>query len=174
MLREIAPGVTRAALLYDPTTTPFYADYLSSIAQSSQAGAIPFVAAAVTRADDLEKVIADIGRQTGTGLVIPPTPLLGANRRYIAELAMRHRVPSISAYREYAPEGGLISYGPDQLDLFRRSTDYVARILKGASPAELPVQTPTKYETIINARTARTLALQVPPTMLGLADEVID
>ena len=106
--------------------------------------------------------------------MVPPTPLLGANRRHIAELAMRYKVPSISAYREYAPEGGLISYNPDQLDLFRRSTDYVDRILKGAGPADLPVQTPTKYETIINAKTAKVLGLKVPPTMLDLADDVIE
>jgi putative ABC transport system substrate-binding protein len=174
LLAEIAPGLARGALLYDPATTPFYVDYLRGIPQSSTSGAPAFVATPVGRPDDLETIIAELGTSGRGGLVVPPTPVLGANRRRIAEVALRHKVPSISAYRDYAPQGGLVSYGPDQLDLFRRATGYVDRILKGASPADLPVQTPTKYETIINARTAKALGLDVPPTMLALADEVIE
>jgi putative ABC transport system substrate-binding protein len=174
ILREIAPGVTRAALLFNPATTPFYAEFVRTLALSAEPGATRFVPAPVPQLDDLEGVIADLGRTSGTGLIIPPNPLIGANRRRVAELAMQHRLPSIAVYREFVTEGGLMSYGPNSIDIFRRSTGYVDRILRGADPGDLPVQAPTSYELLVNARTARALGLTIPQSILARADEVIE
>jgi putative ABC transport system substrate-binding protein len=172
VLRELAPGVKEAALLFNPESTPFYEKFLAEIV--TQPGAIPFRPARVGSVEDLEPVIARVAREVGTGLVIPPNPFLGANRRRIADLANLHRLPSVSVYRDYAAEGGLMAYGPDSLDIFRRSTEYVDRIFRGADPANLPVQAPIKYELIVNARAARSLGLQIPASILARADEVIE
>jgi putative ABC transport system substrate-binding protein len=174
VLREVAPDVSRVALLYNPATTPFYADFVRNVESSRQGGAIPFVAAPVARLEDLDSVIAELANTPGTGIVIPPNPLMGANRVRIAKLALRHRLPSIAVYREYAPDGGLMSYGPNSLDIFRRSTTYVDRILRGADPSSLPVQAPVTYELVVNARTAHELELAIPPSILVRADEVIE
>jgi putative ABC transport system substrate-binding protein len=174
ILREVAPRVTRAALLFNPATTPFYVEFLRSLELSAQPGATPFVAAPVPRLDNLDGVIAELGRTSGTGLIIPPNPLIGANRRRVADLAMQHHLPSIAVYREYANEGGLVSYGPNSLDIFRRSTSYVDRILRGADPADLPVQAPTSYELVVNLKTAEALGLAIPPALLARADEVVE
>jgi putative ABC transport system substrate-binding protein len=174
ILSEVAPHLEHAALIFDPATTPFYADYLRTLEQGRMSGSIPYRAAPVRRADDLESVIAAVAAQPKTGLVVPPNPLLGAYRRHVAELTTRFRVPSISVYRQYAPEGGLISYGPNQLDLFLRATAYVDRILRGARPGDLPVQAPTAFEMVVNAKTARDLDLVLPASIVARADEVIE
>jgi putative ABC transport system substrate-binding protein len=174
VLRELAPGLDRAALLFNPATTPFYAGFLQTLEASRQPGQVPFVAAPVARLEDLESVVADVASHAGAGLVIPPNPLIGAHRGRVAALATRHRLPSIAVYREYAPDGGLMSYGPNSLDIFRRSTNYIDRILRGADPGELPVQAPVTYELVVNGRTARELGLAIPPSILARADEVIE
>lgn len=174
VLREVAPGLDRAALLFNPATTPFYAGFLQTLEASRQPGEVPFVAAPVARFEDLESVIADVARHPGAGLVIPPNPLIGAHRGRVATLATRYRLPSIAVFREYAPDGGLMSYGPNSLDIFRRSTNYIDRILRGADPGELPVQSPVTYELVVNGRTARELGLTIPPSILARADEVIE
>ena len=174
VLHELAPGVTRAALLFNPATTPFYDDFIRRLDTSRQPGAVSIFAATVVHLDDLDSVISDLARVPGTGVIIPPNPLMGANRGRIAELCLRHLLPSIAVYREYAPQGGLMSYGPNSLDIFRRSTDYVDRILKGANAGDLPVQAPVTYELAVNLKTARALGLTVPSSLLARADEVIE
>jgi putative ABC transport system substrate-binding protein len=174
VLREVAPGVDRAALLFNPATTPFYAGFLKTLEASRQPGDLPFVPAPFAQLEDLESVVADLARTPATGLVIPPNPLVGANRERVAALALRYRLPSIAVYREYAPDGGLMSYGPNSLDIFRRSTSYVDRILRGANPGDLPVQAPITYELVVNGRIARELGLTIPPSILARADEVIE
>ena len=173
VLREAVPSVTRAALLFDPATTPFYDEFLRALAaRGAKPGAL--VAATVRTLADLEPTIAGVAREPGGGLVIPPNPFIGSNRRLVAELARKHRLPSIAVWREYANAGGLMSYGPDSLDIFRRSTEYVDRILKGANPAELPVQAPTKYELVVNLKAAKAIGLDIAPSFLVRADEVIE
>jgi putative ABC transport system substrate-binding protein len=172
VLKEAVPGVTRAALLFNPDSTPFYRDFLRAL--ESRAASSGLYAAPVRTIAEIEAAVADLARQPGGGLVIPPNPFVGSNRRVVAELTQKHRVPSIAVYREYAEAGGLMSYGPDSLDIFRRSTEYVDRILKGANPAELPVQAPTRYELVVNLKAAKAIGVDVAPAFLVRADEVIE
>jgi putative ABC transport system substrate-binding protein len=173
LLKEIAPNVTRVAVLRDPAIA-------SGIGQF---GAVQIVAPSlgvvlspvdVRDAGEIERAIAAFGSGLNGGLIVTASPLAGIHRNLIATLAARHKLPAIYPARFYATAGGLISYGPDYPDQFRRAAGYVDRILKGEKPAELPVQTPTKYELVINLKTAKTLGLAMPPAVLGRADEVIE
>lgn len=172
VLKEAVPGVSRAALLFNPDSTPFYGDFLRELENRGASSGL--YAAPVRTLGEIEPAIADIARPPGGGLVIPPNPFIGANRRLVADLAQKHKVPSISVYRDYAQAGGLMSYGPDSLDIFRRSTEYVDRILKGANPAELPVQAPTRYELVVNLNAAKAIGIEVAPSFLVRADEVVE
>jgi putative ABC transport system substrate-binding protein len=124
--------------------------------------------------DDIEAAIAAFAQEPGGGLIVLPTPANNASRARIFSVAARHRLPAIYPFRLYATDGGLMSYGFDSRDLFRRGASYVDRILKGEKPADLPVQAPTKYELLINLKAAKALRLEVPPTLLARADEVIE
>jgi putative tryptophan/tyrosine transport system substrate-binding protein len=173
LLKQIAPGTTRAAVLRDPTL----------IASMSQFAAIQSVAPALgvelipidTRnAGDIERSVATFAREPSSGLVVVTGTSAIMHRELIISLAARHRMPAIYPFRYYATAGGLISYGPDIVDHYRRAAGYVDRILKGEKPADLPVQQPTKYELVINLKTAKALGLEVPPMLLARADEVIE
>jgi putative ABC transport system substrate-binding protein len=118
--------------------------------------------------------IAKLGRDRETGVIVPPDTFTVVNRETIMKSAQEHRLPMIWSYRQFVVEGGLISYGPDTADIFRRSASYVDRILRGEKPADLPAQSPTKFELAINLKTVKALGLTVPPTLLALADEVIE
>ena len=118
--------------------------------------------------------MAQIAREPGGGLIVPPDTFTVVHRGLIIRTAAQHRVPAIFSYRQFVREGALIAYGPDTTDIFQRSASYVDRILKGANPGDLPVQAPNKFELAINVKTARRLGLDLPPTLLGLADEVIE
>ena len=124
--------------------------------------------------DDIESAIAEFARAPGTGLITLPTAINNMQRSRIFSIAARHQLPSVYPFTNYALDGGLISYGPHVPDQFRRAAGYVDRILKGENPADLPVQAPTKYELVINLKTAKALGLDVPPMLLARADEVID
>jgi putative ABC transport system substrate-binding protein len=128
----------------------------------------------VRDAGEIERSIAAFARSTEGGLIVTGGKLSGLHRDLIMALAARHKLPAVFPERLYAATGGLISYGPNYLDQFRRAADYVDRILKGEKPADLPVQAPTKYELVINLKTAKALGLEVPPTLLARADEVIE
>jgi putative ABC transport system substrate-binding protein len=172
MLKSVAPATTRAALLHNPAATPYASAYLKSAEAATIA--MPVLDAPVRDASEAEAVIAEIAREPGASLLIPPDPLNVVLLERYARLAERHRLPALSVYRRFASYGGLMAYGPDTLDVFRRSAAYVDRILKGADPAELPVQAPTKFELALNLRTAKSLELVVPAPLLALADEVIE
>jgi putative ABC transport system substrate-binding protein len=172
ILKEAVPSLVRAAVLYHPDNTPFYLDFLGSLEKTRNADAVALFAATVRSVADIESAVA--GVPPGGGIIIPPNSFVASNRKLVADLTRRYKLPSISVYREYMTDGGLISYGPDTNDIFLRSTDYVDRILRGANPAELPVQAPTKYEFVINLKTAKALGIDVPPTLLARADEVIE
>jgi putative ABC transport system substrate-binding protein len=173
LLKEIAPGVTRAAVLRD----------LTIAAGSGQLGAIQAVAPSfgvelspfsVRDAGDIERSIVAFTRAPNGGLIVTGSPLALSHRDLIVTLAAEHRLPAVYYDRLFVPAGGLISYGPDILDQYRRAAGYVDRILKGEKPADLPVRAPTKYELVINLKTAKALGLDVPPTLLARADEVIE
>jgi putative ABC transport system substrate-binding protein len=174
MLKEFAPRLTRAAFLADPKTTTF--DYYLQPAEGLALSlAIVLVPTPVENAAaDIERAIESFVRMPNGGLVVLPDPTNIRHRDLIIGLAARHAVPAIYDRREYVADGGLMSYGIDRVDEFRRAAPYVDRILRGAKPADLPVQAPIKYETIINLKTAKALGLTVPPGLLVAADEVIE
>jgi putative ABC transport system substrate-binding protein len=173
LLKEIAPGVTRVAVLRDPAVA-------SGIGQF---GAVQIVAPSlgmelspvdVRDAGEIERVLTAFARAPNGGLILTASAAGISLRNLIAASALRHRLPAVYPARYYVTAGGLIAYGPDQIDQFRGAASYVNRILKGEKPAELPVQAPTKYELVINLKTAKALGLTVPPMLLARADEVIE
>jgi ABC-type uncharacterized transport system substrate-binding protein len=174
MLREIAPRLTRAALVSNPKTIP-YDYYLRGAEVAASSLGIELVASRVDNAaTDIERVIESFARVPDGGLLLPPDTTTVVNRDLIIALAARHRLPAVYAFRPFVAAGGLMSYGTDYVDLFRQAASYVDRILRGEKPADLPVQVPTKYETVLNLKTARALGLDVPPSLLVRADEVIE
>ena len=173
MLKEIAPRVTRAALVINPETSSF-AHYSKDAEAMAGLLAIELVPAPVENAADIERVIESIARESNGGLVLPPDATTILHHDLIIALAARYHVPAVYAFRLFVSAGGLISYGVDYVDQFRQVASYVDRILRGASPADLPVQAPTKYETVLNLKTAKALGLTVPPGLLVAADEVIE
>jgi putative tryptophan/tyrosine transport system substrate-binding protein len=173
VLKEAAPSVTRAALLFNPESTPFYYEFVRSVSARGP-GPVALSAAAVKSVAEIEPAIAEVAREPGGGLIVPPNPFLGTHRTLVAALAQKHKLPSISVYRNYVDEGGLMSYGPDSLDIFRRATAYVDRILKGARPADLPVQAPAKYELVVNLKAAKAIGLDMSPSLVARADEVVE
>jgi putative ABC transport system substrate-binding protein len=140
----------------------------------SEAARIHFSCPGRSAASEIDDQIAALARQPNSGLLVAPDTFTALHRELIAATAARHRIPAVYVFREAALAGGLISYGPDQLDVIRRSASYVDRILRGERAAELPIQAPVKFELVINLKTAAALGLDVPPTLLARADEVIE
>jgi putative tryptophan/tyrosine transport system substrate-binding protein len=173
-LKEIAPAVTRVALLFNPETAPFAQHYLTFIEASAPAFGMTANAASIRSVSEIEATIEAQARAPGGGLVVLPDSFTFNNRAPLIASAARHRLPAVYGLRGQALDGGLLSYGPDTVDLYRRAAAYVHRILKGEKPADLPVQNPTKYELVLNLKTAKALGLEVPPTLLARADEVIE
>jgi putative ABC transport system substrate-binding protein len=174
LLKDAAPGVTKAALLHNPKITPFYPRFLRKLAATPQLAALQIEPTTVETVDDLQRAIEALGRTPGAGLIIGPDAFMIGHMDRIAQLALANRLPGISVYRQFVMEGGLMSYGPDTADIFRRSAGYVDRILKGANPAELPVQQPNKFECVIGKKAADALGLELSPSLLAIADEVIE
>jgi len=176
LLKEIAPGVSRAGILYNPETAPPADYYQRPFEAAARSYGIEPVAAVVRGSDDIEPVIARLAERPGAGLAVMPDIFTAAQKNLdlIISHAARHRVPAIYPYPYMAAAGGLISYGIDNTDLWRRAPTYVDRILKGAKPADLPVQLPTKFELVVNLKTAAALGLDVPATLVARADEVIE
>jgi len=173
MLKEISPTLVRAALVANPKTTPFPYFQRAALALAPSL-AIELVASPVQDASDIERTIGSFARVPNGGLVLPPDATTIGHRDLIVGLAARHRLPAVYTVRSWVEDGGLMSYGADQADMFRQAAGYVDRILRGANPADLPVQVPVKYETILNLKTARALGLAVPPGLLVAADKVIE
>ena len=173
LLKEMVPGMTRAAVLRDPGTASGIGQYaaIQSVAPGLRVELTPVD---VRDAAEIERDVAAFARTATGGLIVTGSPAAGAHRELIFALAARHKLPAIYAFRFFVTAGGLISYGPDTIDPYRRAASYVDRILKGEKPADLPVQAPTKYELVINLKTANALGITVPPTLLARADEVIE
>jgi putative tryptophan/tyrosine transport system substrate-binding protein len=175
LLTQIAPDVNRAAMMFNPDTAPYVSSYvLPSFEAAAQSFKVALVAAPVHSDFEIGTVITSLARQPGGGLLALPDNFVEINRASIISLAARNNVPAVYQTPVIARDGGLLSYGADFRDIFRRSTRYVDSILRGAKPSELPVQMPIKYLMIINLKTARALGLAVPPALLVAADEVID
>jgi putative tryptophan/tyrosine transport system substrate-binding protein len=174
LLKEIAPRVARVALLFNPATAPFAEYYLSPFKAAAASLALEANAAPVRDTLELESAIAVHARAPNGGLVVMTDSFVVAHRAEIISLAARYRLPAIYPFRFFAEHGGLLSYGNDLVDSFRRAAIYADRILKGAKPSELPVQAPVKFELVINLKTAKALGLDVPLHLQQRADEVIE
>jgi putative tryptophan/tyrosine transport system substrate-binding protein len=174
-LRELAPLLRRAAMLFNPdSTTGGGFTFLQSFETAAQSLGITSIAAPVRSADDIEQAIAMLGLEPDTGLIVMTDQFLTVHRELIVRLTALHRLPAIYPFRYFATGGGLVSYGVSTVDLYRRSASYVDRILRGENPSELPVQEPIRFELVINLKTANALGIDVPPTLLANADEVIE
>jgi len=177
ILTEIAPQAERVAVLLNPdekSSYSAYSGYWRSVEAGARAISIAARLAPVHNRDEIESAITMLAAEPGSGLIVPLSAPITAHVEEIIELTARHRVPAIYGLGAYARQGGLVAYGTSLSDLFRRAADYVDRILKGAKPGDLPVQAPTKFELVINLKTANALGLAVPPSLLARADEVIE
>jgi putative ABC transport system substrate-binding protein len=173
LLKEIAPGATRVAVLRDAASTSGIG-YLGAIQSVASSFGMELTPVGVSDAGEIERGVTAFARASSGGLIVTGNTLTIVHRELIIRLAARHRLPAVYNWRLFVNDGGLISYGPDSIDPFRRAAGYIDRILKGENPADLPVQAPTKYELVINLKTAKALGLEVPPTLLARADEVIE
>jgi ABC-type uncharacterized transport system substrate-binding protein len=167
VLKEIAPTVSRIGFMVNPKTSPHYENYFSAFSYLAPNFKIEPIRCFVQSVGDIADQIERLAGQAGSGLLVAPGEM-------IASSTAGHRVPAVYVFRQPVVGGGLVSYGPDQIDVVRRSASYIDRILRGERPGELPVQAPVKFELAINIRTARALGLEIPPTLLARADEVIE
>jgi ABC-type uncharacterized transport system substrate-binding protein len=173
LLKEVVPGLTRITALSNPANPS-----LALIVEENRAAAkslgLGVHSADVRTPADLDRVFPEIIKERSGALVLPPESVIHTQAGRIAQFALKHRLPSISAWREFADAGGLMAYGVSIADIFRRSVGYIDKILKGAKPADLPVEQPTKFEFVLNLKTAKTLGLTIPPLVLARADEIIE
>ena len=175
MLKEMAPRLTRAAFVLNPRTAPYYQYYLRAAEAAAPSLGIEVVFSPIENgAAEIEQSIASFARESNGGLIIGPDTTNNLRRAQIVALAARHHLPAIYPNRLFVVDGGLMSYSTDRVDQFRHAATYVDRILRGAKPADLPVQAPTRYETTLNLKTAKALGLAVPDKLLVAADEVIE
>ena len=173
LLKQIAPGITRVAVLRD-SAIPSGAGQFGVIQAMAASLSVEINPVNVHNAAEIERAVMALAQPSNGGLIITASGLALGHRDLIITLAARHKLPAVYFERFFVAAGGLISYGPDNIDQFRRAAGYIDRILKGEKPADLPVQAPTKYELVVNLKTAKTLGLEIPTTVLARADEVIE
>lgn len=169
LLKEIEPRLSQVALIFNPETAPYARRFLQSVATGAEATLVP-----VRSEHEIERAAEMVASKPNSGLIIVPDLFTSGHRELIVAQAERYHLPAIYPFRFFAESGGLLSYGVDTLDLFRRSASFIDRILRGERPGDLPVQAPVKFELVINLKTARALSLNVSPTLLASADEVIE
>jgi putative ABC transport system substrate-binding protein len=175
ILRELEPRLNRVTVLYNPENFPLEAaSYVEIFIQSAREFNVTPITAIAHNAKDIEEAMAEVSSRAGSGLIVFPGNFTLVHRALIISLAARFRIPAIYPYRYFADDGGLLSYGVDVLDLFRRAPDYVDRILRGTKPGELPIQAPNKFELVINLKTARAIGVVVPRILLAGADALIE
>jgi putative tryptophan/tyrosine transport system substrate-binding protein len=174
ILKQIAPGIVHVAMMFNPDTYPYYTIHLRSFETVARTLSLELTAAQVRSPEEIDEVVAKLGRQPGSALLVTPDPYLVVHRDAVVRAAGQYRVPATYSYRQHVQEGGLMSYGADTVDIFKRSASYIDRILKGSSPADLPAQSPVKFEIAINLKSAKALGVDIPSNLLALADEVIE
>jgi putative ABC transport system substrate-binding protein len=175
MLKEITPAITQVAILFNPDNAAVYVSlFLRPFEAAAAQLAVKPIALPVRDEAEIDNVLNELAHGPRSGVAVMPDAFTSAHSKVIASIAARYRLPAVYPYRYYAAAGGLMSYGVDVIDIYRRSAAYVDRILRGAKPGDLPIQQPTKFELVINAKTAKALGLDVPPTLLARADEVIE
>jgi putative ABC transport system substrate-binding protein len=173
LLTQLSAQITNVAVIYDPASSS-WARYLSAVESTAKTFKVSLSTWPVRNAEEIKKATEDVAKKPNSGLVVLPGPGTSAQRRLIVDLAAKHLLPAVYAYRYFSESGGLVSYGVDNIATYGRAASYIDRILKGEKPADLPVQAPTKYELVINLKTAKALGLEVPPMLLARADEVIE
>jgi putative ABC transport system substrate-binding protein len=173
LLSEIAPGLKRAAIMFNPDTAPV-SSFMPSVETAARSLKVVTIAAPVHSDVEIETVVNDLGREPGGALFVMPDSFMTAHRASIISAAARNNVPAVYPVSDFTRDGGLLSYDVDRLDILRRTASYVDRILRGEKPGDLPVQFPTKFEMVVNLKTAKTLGLTVPQSILLRADEVIE
>jgi len=173
LLKEIAPRVTRVTTMFNPDSS-FAVLFFRSAEAAGQKLAVEVIAAHVHNPAEIDAATAALAREPGAGLMLPPDGFMGAHRRQIVDLTARYRLPAIAPNRPFVAEGALMSYSTNRFDPFRQAAAYIDRILRGEKPTDLPVQNPTKFELVINMKTAKALGLTVPLTLQVAADEVIE
>jgi putative ABC transport system substrate-binding protein len=174
VLKEIAPNTTRAAVIFNPDTAPYYPLYMSSVEAAGASLAVKIFQAPVRSRNEIETAISKLTGEPGGAVISMSETFVTVHRGLIIALAARHRLPAVYPFPFEVTEGGLIAYGVDLSDINRKAASYVDRILKGEKPANLPVQSPTKYELVVNLKTAKALGLAIPQSVLTRADEVIE
>ena len=174
LLKGIAPHLVRVSLMFNPPTAPYGPGFLRSFETAAPSFAVKPIGALIHDPAEIEGTMSALGSGADGGLIVLPDAFTDVHREQIIALAARHRVPTIYGYRYFTAAGGLISYGPNSADMYRRAAAYVDRILKGEKPADLPVQRTTTFELAINLKTAKALGLNVPANLLALVDEVIE
>jgi putative tryptophan/tyrosine transport system substrate-binding protein len=174
LLKEIAPNLTRIAILRDPALAAGIGQFAAIQAMAPSSSGVELSPIDVRDGGEIERDVATLARESNGGLIVTGSSWAAVHRELIVMLAARHRLPAVYPFRYFVTSGGLISYGPDPIDVFRRAAGYVDRILKGEKAADLPVQAPTTYELAINLKTAKALGLTLPPSLLARADEVIE
>jgi putative ABC transport system substrate-binding protein len=173
VFKELAPRITRIAVIFNPDQAP-QAGILRALETMAPSIMMQMTPAPARDVVDLERIIDEFAREANSGLVVLPNPITDASRQLIIAMVARRRVPAAYGYRHFVADGGLISYGVDLAEQYRQAASYVDRILKGEKPGDLPVQAPTKYELVINLKTAKALGIEVPPMLLARADEVLE
>ena len=173
LLREIAPHIARVAILINPET-PGGSSFLGPIEAAANSFAVEPIRVPVQDATDIERAIKAFAREVNGSVIVLPSPVTQLHRKVIVALVARYRLPTVYPYRYFTAAGGLMSYGVDVVDTYRRAASYVDQVLKGAKPADLPVQQPTKFELVINLKTAKELGLEIPSILLATADDVIE
>ena len=171
-IHEIRPSITRAAVIFNPATAPYFPFFLHSIQAAASSFQISIDVSPVQNTADVERTVSQLA--SDACLIVVPSTFMTTHRELVIRLAAKQHTPAIYGFGYYARDGGLVSYGFDVRDIFMRAASYVDRILRGGQPADLPVQVPTKYELVINLKTAKALGLEVPLTLLARADEVIE
>ena len=174
LLGDIKPGLSRVTLMFNPNTAPYYDRFIQSYKASRGPSPVELAGAHVQSVADVERAVAELARDRGGGLIAPGDPYILTARSAVLAAARQHGLPVISPYRQFVAEGSLMSYGPDTADIFRRSSSYVDRVLRGEAVGNLPAQSPDKFELVINLKSAKALGLSVRQSFLLLADEVIE
>jgi putative ABC transport system substrate-binding protein len=174
LLKEIAPSLVRAGIIFNPETAPYAYRYLPLLEAAARSLSVSVIATPVRDTEQLKSAVGGLGSEPGGGLIVIPDTFTIAHRGMMIAVAAQHRLPAFYPFRLFVADGGLFYYGTESIELYRRAASYVDRILRGTSPAELPIQYPTKFELVINLKTAKSLGLTVPQTLLVAADEVIE
>jgi putative tryptophan/tyrosine transport system substrate-binding protein len=173
-MKELVPDVSRVGVLFNPEAGPYARNFMQTMAPVATASGIEVIAGPTLHTDGIEPFIASLAEGTKAGLIVTPDAFTSTNDSLIVSLAANHRLPSVYAYQYSAKRGGLLSYGHSTADVFRQGAEYVDKILRGANPADLPVQTPSRFELCINVKAAKALGIEIPPSLLARANEIIE